>query len=141
MPQFCVGYTNMLVSKNVKICVTPTRNIKFALPPTQNPNASQWNIGIYKFCVGHVHSMLFVLISFALVTQREPSLQWNMGLSVSSKDDELLENVRFTLKYRYFLVLPILFQNPPWFTIYYLGVTADGCRKVTHGVWILVTFV
>ena len=56
------------------------RNIQFALPPTQNPNTSQWNIGC-NFRVGHVHFMLFVLISFALVTQREPSLQWNMGLS------------------------------------------------------------
>ena len=42
----------------------------------QNPNASQWNI---DFRIGHVNFMLFVLILFLLVTQREPSLQWNMG--------------------------------------------------------------
>ena len=31
--------------------------------------------------VGHVHFMFFVLISFALASQREPSFQWNMGFS------------------------------------------------------------
>ena len=30
--------------------------------------------------VGHVHFMFFVLISFALGSQRKPSFQWNMGL-------------------------------------------------------------
>ena len=74
----------MLVSKITKICVTPNANFKICLPPTHNPNASQWNMGCVgsptqNFCVGHVDFMLFVLISFALVTQREPSLQWNMG--------------------------------------------------------------
>ena len=44
--------------------------------PTQNPNASQWNIGCVgsqtqNFRVGHVHFMFFVLISFAFGTQRE----------------------------------------------------------------------
>ena len=39
--------------------------------PTQNPNASQWNIGCVGFqtqisCVGNVHFMFFVLTSFAL---------------------------------------------------------------------------
>ena len=34
-PQLCVTYTNMLVSKNAKICVTPMQTLKFALPPTQ----------------------------------------------------------------------------------------------------------
>ena len=36
--------------------------------------------------VGHVHFMLFVLITFALGSQREPSFQWNMGL----REDNLL---------------------------------------------------
>ena len=44
---------------NPKICVTPNANP--------------------KICVGHVDLMLIVLISFALVTQCEPSFQWNMG--------------------------------------------------------------
>ena len=57
---------------------------KFVLPTTRNPNASQWNIGCVGSpgigaCVGHVHFMLFVPISFALGSQRECSFQWNMG--------------------------------------------------------------
>ena len=71
---------NMLESKNAKICVTP--NAKHTICVT--PNASQWNIGCAGsptqiICVGHVHFMLFMLISVTLVTQREPILQWNMG--------------------------------------------------------------
>ena len=34
-PQFCVTYTNMLVSKNAKICVTPNANAKFQYPQRQ----------------------------------------------------------------------------------------------------------
>ena len=62
----------------------PTPTLKFALPPTRNPNASQWNIdcvgspGIGAQ-VGHVY-MLFVSISFALGSQRKRNFQWNMGL-------------------------------------------------------------
>ena len=81
-----IGDTNMLVSKNAKICLTPTRNIKFAFPPTQTPNVNQWNIGCGGFPtqnsrVGHVHFKFFVLISFALGSQCKPSFQWNMGFS------------------------------------------------------------
>ena len=55
-------------------------------PPTPTPDASQWNIGgVGPFGVGagvgHVHFMFFALISFAFCSQREPSFQWNMGLS------------------------------------------------------------
>ena len=65
----------VLLSKTAKICATS--NAK--------PNASQWNIGCVgsptqNFRVGHLHFMLFVLISFASGNQREPSLQWNMSL-------------------------------------------------------------
>ena len=64
----------MLVSKNAK-------NLRHL---TQNPNASQWNIGcvgfqMQNFCVGHVHFMFFVLISFAFGGQHKPIIQWNMG--------------------------------------------------------------
>ena len=48
-PDFCVGDTNMLVSKMWKCAFPdaklPTPNLKFALAPTPNPDASQWNIG------------------------------------------------------------------------------------------------
>ena len=67
------------LSKNVKICVTPTRNIKFALPPTQKPNASQWNIG----CVGSpaVSPAVFLLrtvvdakrVSMAKLNEKTPN--------------------------------------------------------------------
>ena len=72
--------------KTLKFALPPTQNLKFALLPMQNPNVSQWNKGCVgfqtqNFHVGHVDFMLFVLISFALVTQRKPSLQWIMGFT------------------------------------------------------------
>ena len=68
----------------LEFALAPMRILKVALPPTRKPNPSQWNIGCIgsqtqNFQVGHVHFMLFLLMSFALRTQREPSLQWNMG--------------------------------------------------------------
>ena len=49
------------------------------LPPTRNPNASQWNIGclgsqMQISRVGHVHLSFFMLISFAL----DSVFEWNM---------------------------------------------------------------
>ena len=67
-PLFCVGDTNMLVSEKaqkINLSFSRRKNKKIAFLPTQNPNASQWNIG----CVGHVHFIFFVLISFASGTQ------------------------------------------------------------------------
>ena len=54
--------------------------LKFALPPRPTPNASRWNIGgvgspTRGAGVGHVDFMLYVSISFALVSQRERSFQ------------------------------------------------------------------
>ena len=71
--------------KMLKCAFPLTQNIKFAFPPTQNPNASQWNIGCVGslalgLCVGHVHFIFFVLISFALGSRRKRSFQWNMGV-------------------------------------------------------------
>ena len=82
-------YTNMLVYFAF-FCVTrrqtPDAKLKFALAPTPTPNASQWNIGCVGslalgLCVGHVHFIFFVLISFASDTRRKPVFQWNMGFS------------------------------------------------------------
>ena len=69
-------------------------NANFSRHPMQNPNASQWNIGCVGYqtqisCVGHVHFMVFVLISFAFGTQRKPSFQWDMGLSESTDIKQL----------------------------------------------------
>ena len=85
---FCVGDTNMLVSCRER---NPTQNLIFAFYPKRNPNASQWNIGCVGslalgLCIGHVHFIFFVLISFALGSRRKRSFQWNMGLSVSLND-------------------------------------------------------
>ena len=61
-------------------------NLKFVLPLTPTPNASQWNIGCIgsptqDFRVGNVHLIFLVLISFAFGSQRKPSFQWNMGFT------------------------------------------------------------
>ena len=60
---------------NPLICVLPDakpkrKPVEYRLRwvPTQNSG------------VGHVHFIFFVLISFALGSQREPNFQWNMGL-------------------------------------------------------------
>ena len=49
---------------------------------------SQWNIGgvgslALGLCIGHVHFIFFVLISFASDTLRKPVFQWNMGFRVT----------------------------------------------------------
>ena len=88
-PEFCIGDTNMLVSWSQRGPLNwhhpPTPSLKFAFYPTRNPIARQWNIG----CVGSQRKILalamyiscfFLLISFALGSQPEPSFQWNMGL-------------------------------------------------------------
>ena len=58
--------------------------ISFALGSQCEPHF-QWNIGgggppTQRFCVGHVHFMLFVSILFESGPQRKPVFQWNMGL-------------------------------------------------------------
>ena len=73
-------------------------------PPTPTPDASQWNIGgVGPFGVGagvgHVHSMFFVLISFAFCSQREPSFQWNMGFKIYLYYKKLLAKTPFFHKY------------------------------------------
>ena len=70
------------------LILEPTQSFKFALPPTPNSDASQWNIGCvgslaFGLCVGHVHIIFFVLISFVLGSRRKRSFQWNMGLNVA----------------------------------------------------------
>ena len=72
------------------------KNAKTLRYPTRNPNASQWNIGCIgsrteNTGVGHVHFMSFVLISFALGSQREPLFQWNMGLRLDNTGAGVIE--------------------------------------------------
>ena len=84
--EFCVGYTNMLVSETLKLALPATPNLKFALLQTPTPNVSSLNMGCVgswtqRAGIGHVDFMLFVFFSFALVTQHEPSFQWNVGFT------------------------------------------------------------
>ena len=64
--------------------LSPMPNLKFALPPTRNPKASQWNIGCVGSQtqishVGHVHFM-FLCVDFICVGYpRQMRFQWNMG--------------------------------------------------------------
>ena len=55
--EFCVGDTNMLVSNNAKICVTPNTKAKISFPlVTQHKPSLQWNMGLRKckrFCFGN----------------------------------------------------------------------------------------
>ena len=84
-----LGYKHVNWSlKTRKLLFPPTPNLKFELPPTRNPNASQWNIGCVgsqtqNLCVSHLHVFFGVLISFALGSQREPRFQLNMGFNLN----------------------------------------------------------
>ena len=69
--QFRVGDTNMLVSKNAKICVTPNVN-----PQRKSMGYRLSWVPNEKCSVGHVHFIFLVSISFAL----GPFFQWNMDL-------------------------------------------------------------
>ena len=71
----------------MKICVPdaklPTPNLKFALAPTPNPDASQWNIGgvgswRWVFALG----MYISFVGDANSTRRKPVFWWNMGFSL-----------------------------------------------------------
>ena len=88
MTQFHVGDTNMAISQNAKICVSPNAKPTICITPNKTPNASQW---IYIGCVGspgvgahveHVHFRLFVSISFALGSQRKCGFSVEYGLKI-----------------------------------------------------------
>ena len=78
-PQFRVGDTNMLVSKNAKICVTP--NAKSKICVTLNANLQRKPVVYTIDCVGspgvgapvgHVHFMLFTSCYLVFGTQHNP---------------------------------------------------------------------
>ena len=83
-PHFSLGDTNMLVSEKAK---TPDAKPKICVLPNAKPKRKpveyrlRW-VPTQNSGVGHVHFMFFVLISFALGSQHEPSFQWNMGLNL-----------------------------------------------------------
>ena len=77
MQNFALEY--MLVSKNAKICVTLNENFKICVSLNAKPQRKsveyklRWvpNANFLRW-PGHVHFILFVLISFVLASQREP---------------------------------------------------------------------
>ena len=68
---FALGIPTCWYLKMLKFAFPPTQNIKFAFSPDAKP-----------LCVGHVHFIFFVLISFALGSRHKSNFQWNMGLSL-----------------------------------------------------------
>ena len=64
MRKFALAIPTCCYLKTLKLCLTPNAKHKICVTPTQNPNASQWNIGCVgsptqHFCVGHVDFMCF----------------------------------------------------------------------------------
>ena len=77
-PQFHVGYTNMLVSKNTKICVIPHAKHKICITPNAKPqcepmeNRLRWvpNAEISHMpCIFHVVCTHFILVGYPTRTQ------------------------------------------------------------------------
>ena len=85
-------------AKLVKFASPPTQNLKFALPPTPTPDASQWNLGgigssgighvyfMYITCIFHVYFMyiscclcIIFPVGYAKISRRKGRFQWNMG--------------------------------------------------------------
>ena len=69
------------------ICVLPDAKPKICVLPDTKPKRKPVEYRLHWVLmqnsgVGQVHFMFFVLISFALGSQREPSFQWNMELTL-----------------------------------------------------------
>ena len=76
-PQFCVTYTNMLVSKNARNDLRYVTQILKLASPNPNPNTSQWNIGCVQSAmqisrVGHVHSIFLCCFHLRLEANANP---------------------------------------------------------------------
>ena len=74
--EFCVGDTNMLVSKNPKICITTNANAKICLTPNANPHHEPVEYSLHWVCqswvcIGRVDFMLFISFLVVLGTQRK----------------------------------------------------------------------
>ena len=82
---FALGIPTCWYLKTLKFGLPRMPNLKFALPPTGSPNASQWNIGCLGSSgigarIGHVHFRLFVSILFAFGSQRKRGFSVEYGL-------------------------------------------------------------
>ena len=82
-----VGDTRILVYlKTLKFALAQTRNIHFVLPPMQNPNVSQWNIGCVGlqrniFALGMYISCCLCQLHLRCAANENCSFQQNMGFS------------------------------------------------------------
>ena len=81
-PNMCiymdVGFTNMLVSKNTKICVTPNMKHKICVTPNTKPQREPME---YRLCwVPKTKFSLWPCTFHVVCVHFIPSLQWNMGL-------------------------------------------------------------
>ena len=89
MPEFRIGDTNMLVSKNAEMCVAPGAKPKTCVTPNAKPQRLsvkyrlRW-VPNAKFSHWQCTFHLFLLISFAFGGQRKPSIQWSMGFRIKN---------------------------------------------------------
>ena len=86
----------MLVSKNAKICVTPNEKHKICVTPNAKPQHEPMEYRLRWFpkakflrwpCSFHVVCAHFVCVGY-LTRAYEPSLQWNMGLTVMNDNTQ-----------------------------------------------------
>ena len=90
LAKICVGDTNMLVSKNTKICLIPNAKHKICVSPNVNPQCKlveyrlRW-VPNAKFLRGHVH-LIFVHVDFICVGPLFVSRIWALGYTkITSK--------------------------------------------------------
>ena len=69
LAQFCIGYTNMLVSKNAKICVFFNANPKNCVTPNANPQRESVEYRLRWPCTFHVVCAHFICIGYPTQTQ------------------------------------------------------------------------
>ena len=80
-----IGDTNMLVSKNAKICINPNLNSKICV----TPNASRWNIGGVGSPTGWVPNARgwcwpcrFHIVCLIFGHKHKRDIQWNTGFRI-----------------------------------------------------------
>ena len=136
MPQFCIGYTNMLISKNAKICVTPDAKPKICVSPNAKPqrksveyrlrwvpnaNFSPWACTFHILCRFHLCWI--------------PHFQWNMGFSicntkrlccVEETNAKCYIPLTFALPLCYPHIKPIFYQNE----IYTYNMKCTGPKRI-----------
>ena len=65
--------------KTRKLALPPTPNLKFALPPTRNPNESEWNIGCNIFALAMYISFFWCRFYLRWVPFFSGIILWTYG--------------------------------------------------------------